>query len=95
MVTSLLIRHKVTDYPAWKARFEDQDATRGAHGCQGGRLFRNDADPNELLILLEWDNLERAYLFAQSDELREDLKRAEVADDPDLWFLGAPNQAPG
>ncbi len=91
----LLIRHKVTDFATWKANFDDQDATRGAHGCQGDRLFQNAADPNELLILLEWDSLERAYLFAQSDELRDDLKRADVADDPDLWFLGAPNQASG
>lgn len=91
----LLIRHKVSDFAAWQAIFEDQDASRGAHGCQRGRLFQNAADPNELLVLLEWDNLERAYLYAQSDDLREELKRAEVADDPDVWFLGASNQPPG
>jgi hypothetical protein len=90
---ALLIRHKVTNYAAWRAIFDEQDATRRAYGCQLGRLFRNDSDPNEVLVLLEWDSLERAWLFAQSDELRDDLRRAEVADDPDLWFLGDANQA--
>ncbi len=60
----------------------------------GGQVFRNVFDPNELLILLEWDNLERAWLFAQSDDLREAFKRDEVVDEPDLWFLGETNQMP-
>ena len=91
---ALLIRHKVTDYATWQVVFHEQDAIRRAHGCQRGRLFRNDSDPNEILTLLEWDNLERAWLFAQSDDLREVLKRAEVADEPDLWFLGETDQMP-
>jgi heme-degrading monooxygenase HmoA len=91
---ALLIRHKVTDYETWQSAFDEQDATRRAHGCQCSRLFRNASDPNELLILLEWDDLERAWLFAQSDDLRAELKRTDVADEPDLWFLGETNQAP-
>lgn len=91
---ALLIRHKVTDYETWQSVFDEQDATRRAHGCQRGRLFHNVSDPDEMLILLEWDSLERAWLFAQSDDLQEVLKRAEVVDEPDLWFLGETNQAP-
>lgn len=91
---TLLIRHKVTDYATRQPVFNEQKATRRAHGCQLGRLFRNVSDPNEILILLEWDDRERAWLFAQSDNLREELKRAEVADEPDLWFLGEANQVP-
>ncbi len=90
---TLLIRHKVTDYATWQSVFDEQEATRRAHGCQLGRLFRNVSDPSEILILLEWDDIERARLFAQSDDLREELKRAEVTDEPDLWFLGETNQA--
>lgn len=91
---ALLIRHKVTDYAIWRSAFDKQEATRRAHGCQLGLLFRNATDPNEVLILLEWDSLERAWLFAQSDDLREELLRAEVTDEPNLWFLGETNQAP-
>jgi quinol monooxygenase YgiN len=84
---ALLIRHKVTDYATWKPVFDEHETTRRAHGCQGGRLFRNAADPNETLILLTWDDLERARLFAQSDDLRDAMRQAGVADEPDLWFL--------
>jgi hypothetical protein len=83
----LLIRHKVTDYATWKPVFDDHGANRRANGSLGGRLFRNAADPTETLVLLEWDDLERARLFAQSDDLREAMARAGVVDEPDLWLL--------
>ena len=91
---ALLIRHKVTDYADWLLAFKAQEATRRAHGCQSGQLFRNASDPNEVLILLEWDSFDRAWLFAQSDDMREELRRTEVTDEPSLWFLGETGQAP-
>ena len=84
---ALLIRHRVADHAAWKRVFDEQGATRWSNGCRGGQVFRNADDPDELVILLDWDDLRRARLYAQSDELLESLKRAGVADDPDLWIL--------
>jgi hypothetical protein len=88
---ALLIRHKVTNYAKWQSDFDKEEPTRSAHGCLVGRIFRNVSDPDEILILLGWDNIERARLFAQSDELWEQLKRDEVTDDADLWFLHESN----
>jgi len=84
---ALLIRHKVNDFETWKPIFDGLDATRRAYGCQGGWLFRNDDNPSETLILLAWDDLDRARLYVQSDELRDALNRGGVADEPDCWFL--------
>lgn len=84
---SVLVRHKVKDYAAWKAVFDEHGIARRANGSQGDRLFRSAADPNEVLILLEWDDLDRARLFADSDDLREAMDRAGVTDQPDIWFL--------
>ena len=82
----LLIRHTVQDYSAWKAVFDEQEDLRRANGSQGGRLFRS-TESGEVLVLLEWDDLERARLFADSDDLREAMARAGVTDRPDIWFL--------
>jgi heme-degrading monooxygenase HmoA len=84
---SLLIRHRVADYPAWKAVFDEHEPARRANGAQGTQLFRDADDPHEVLLLLEWDDLERARLFADSDDLREAMTRAGVTDRPDIWFL--------
>jgi heme-degrading monooxygenase HmoA len=50
-------------------------------------VFRNDQDPNEIVILLEWDDLGRARQFAESEDLRQVMQRAGVTDQPDIYFL--------
>jgi heme-degrading monooxygenase HmoA len=84
----LLVRHKVEDYEGWKPVFDhDHGATREQWGSKGGRILRNADDPNELVILLEWDSVENARQFAIADELKEAMQRAGVADEPDVYFL--------
>jgi heme-degrading monooxygenase HmoA len=84
---SLFIRHRVADYTAWKPIFDAHGMTRRANGSQGGRILRSADDPHEVLVLLEWDDLRRARLFVDSDDLREAMHRAGVTDQPDIWFL--------
>jgi quinol monooxygenase YgiN len=84
---ALLIRHKVTDIARWRPVFDGLEGTLHAHGCLGSQLFLNADNPKETLILLTWDDLERARLYAQSDDLREAMRQSGVADEPDLWFL--------
>lgn len=63
-------------------------------GSKGARLFRTADDPRELVVLLEWDDLAKARRFAASDDLREAMQRAGVADRPDLYFLDEVEKAP-
>ncbi len=83
----LLVRHKVTDFAKWKPVFDEHGTTRQASGSKGGLLLRSADDPNEVVLLLEWDDLDRARQFAGSDDLRQAMQRAGVADQPDLYFL--------
>jgi len=84
---ALLIRHRVTDYAAWKRVFDEQRSTLRSNGYQRGQVFRNVDDPGELLIPLDWDDLRRTRVYSQSDELQESMKRSGITDDPDLWIL--------
>jgi heme-degrading monooxygenase HmoA len=83
----LLIRHKVQDYEKWKPFFDEHGSTRQASGSRGGQLFRNADDPNEVVILFDWDDLEQARKFTQSEDLRQVMQQAGVADKPDIYFL--------
>lgn len=83
----ILIRHKVQDYAAWKLAFDEHGTARQAAGSKGGHLFRNSDDPNELIAIFEWDDLDKARRFVQSDDLRQAMERAGVADEPDVYFL--------
>ena len=82
-----LVRHKIKDYAKWKPVFDEHGATRKKSGCKGGHLFRNADNPNELIVLFEWDDLKNARQLAQSEELKKAMERAGVSDKPDLFFL--------
>ena len=83
----LLVRQQVTDYAQWKAAFDAHSLIRQANGSRGGQIFRSADAPNELVVLLEWDVLERARQFALSEEWLEVMQRAGVVDQPTLCFL--------
>ena len=83
----VLGRPKVEDYAKFKRIFDEYWATRRSNGCKGERLFRNADDPNDLVILLEWDDLEKARQFFQSQGLRERMQAAGVVGRPDVRFL--------
>jgi heme-degrading monooxygenase HmoA len=83
----LLVRHKVRDFAKWKPVFDEHAATRKAAGCKGGRLFRSAEDPQQVVILFDWDNTQNARRFSESDDLRKTMERAGVIDRPDIYFL--------
>lgn len=86
-MTRILIRHRVDDYDEWKPVFDEHRETREEYGVQGGQLFRTADDPDELVILFEWDSLENARAFVESDDLREAMERAGVVGEPEVRFL--------
>jgi hypothetical protein len=86
----LLIRHKVESYPKWRPAFDEHNATRVAAGQIGTpQVFRSGDDPWEVVVLMEWDELERARQFVVSTELHEVMEKAGVTDQPTITFLSA------
>ena len=83
----LLVRHKVSDFASWKPVFDDHGGTRQAAGSKGGKLWRSAADPNDVVILFEWDSLDNARAFASSEDLKAKMQEAGVVDHPDIYFL--------
>jgi heme-degrading monooxygenase HmoA len=84
---NLLIQSTVEDYAKWKSVFDEYTTNRKTSGSKGGHLFRSADNPNELVILFEWDDLDNARQFTQSDDLRKAMQRAGVVGRPDLYFL--------
>ncbi len=82
----VIVNHTVADYARWKALFDADGANRQAGGSRGGQLFRSADDPNEVVMLFEWD-LEQARQFSQREELRAKMQEAGVLNPPDFYFL--------
>ena len=82
-----LIMVKVEDYDKWKPVFDEHSATRKAGGEQGGHLFRDINDNNEIVIMLRWDTMENAKKFFESEDLKKAMQKAGVVDKPNIYFL--------
>ena len=73
----VLIRHKVEDYTKWKAVFDAHKAMRKAGGEKTYHIFHAASDPNNLVLLFEWNSLDNARRFLESQELRQAMRSEE------------------
>lgn len=83
----IVVRHKVQDYAKWKTEFDAHKDSRMKATSKGGLLLRNSADPNEVLLLMEFGDLNKAKDFIQSSDLKERMMKAGVIDKPDFYFI--------
>lgn len=83
----LLVHHKVKDYAAWRKVFDEMTALRTQFGSTGHQVYRAPTDPNEVIILTDWQNLDQARAYAQSPDLKEGMQNAGVISQPEVLFL--------
>ncbi len=87
MASYMLVRHKVRDFKAWKAGYDEHRPKRDAAGLSEMHLLHNSEDPNEVIALFSANNLDDARAFATSEDLRETMQKVGVIDKPDIYFL--------
>ena len=83
----VLVRHKVSDYNRWKEAFDSHLNTRKHAGETGCRIFHTVDDPREVVLFLDWEGIEPARKFMNSDELRKAMQLAGVEGRPDVQYI--------
>ena len=89
MASYMLVRHKVRDFSEWKPGYDAHLPKRAETGLTEKHLLRGANDPNEVVLLFEAQDLNRAKAFAESVDLRETMQKVGVLDKPDIYFLNA------
>lgn len=74
----VLVKIKVDSYAKWKYAYDKRSTMRKESGFKNALIFRNFEDPNEVVILFDWDNLPNARKYMESDNLRKYLKDADA-----------------
>ena len=82
----VMVKQKVVEYARWKTNFDADDANREIAGSKGGQLFRSADDPNEVIVLLEWD-LQQVGQDSQREEVSAKMQAAGVLGPPEISFL--------
>ncbi len=87
MSSFMLVRHKVKDFSESKRGYDAHPPVRKEAGLAEKRLLHGAQDPNEVIVLYEARDLDRAKAFAESRDLKDTMKKAGVLDKPDIYFL--------
>jgi heme-degrading monooxygenase HmoA len=82
----MYVMHKVADFDKWKVVFEEVEPFRKQLGSSGSYVFRNHKNPNEVLVITDWDNKEQGLKFGNSPELKNAMERAGVISAPEIIF---------
>jgi len=83
----VLVRHKVADFSTWKPYYDAHLPARQKAGLTEEHLLHDTDDSNNLVLLFEADDIQKAKEFAASADLRETMQKAGVIDKPDIYFL--------
>jgi quinol monooxygenase YgiN len=83
-MVAVIVRHRVRDFDAWKAVFDEHGAVRRSHGALGHRLYRVAGDPQDVVIVNTFRDAAGAQAFMNDPSLPEAMQRAGVEGAPQI-----------
>lgn len=84
----VMIRHAVTRYEDFEEVFKNDAERRRRFGSKGGTVFRCIDKPDEVFIVLEWEDSKGAKEFAENWETQEAMEWATAgACKPAVWVV--------
>jgi hypothetical protein len=84
MSATLVVRHQVDDYTAWRAVYDELEPLRVQHGCTGKRVLVLPDNGNDVLVTHDFPSAEQAGAFAHDPGLRDGMQRAGVVGAPTI-----------
>ncbi len=85
MVT-MFVRHKVSDYVNWKRAYDEFAAVRKVKGVTAASVHRDPNDPDIIVITHQFEDMNAAKGFADSEDLKLAMENAGVSGPPETWF---------
>ena len=90
MTGTLIVRHPVQNFSAWKVVYDEVGTLRAEHGCTADRVLQLPTDANDVVAIHEFPSVEQAQAFASDPALKSAMERSGVAGAPRIEiFAGA------
>jgi len=78
---------KVQDYDKWQPTLvEDTPIIKDNFGGKSVQVFRGSEDPNRLIVIMEFEDMEKAKELLKSDFLKERFQAGGVIGIPEIYF---------
>ena len=85
-MTTMFIRHTVTNYKAWREVYDDFAPVQKAKGVTAQAVYQAADSPNDITVTHDFATVEAAHAFANSEELKSAMQNAGVVGAPTIWF---------
>ncbi len=89
-MATIVIRHPVADYGAWRQVYDSAEDLRQSHGITGARVLCDPADRNMVLVTHDFPTAAQAQAFLADPGLREVMGRAGVVGEPHIEVYEEP-----
>lgn len=83
----VLINHKVKDFNAWKPYFDADRDRRSAAGLKEVYLTRKSDEPNNVFVLFETNDVDKAQKMMEDPNLQKVMEQAGVLGPPTITVL--------
>ena len=81
-----LVLHRVADYAGWRQVYDSVADLQKAGGVTAESVHRMAGDPDNVLVIHEFETLDEAQAFFGSEELLAAMQRAGVTGQPRIEF---------
>lgn len=85
-MANVLVKIRVENYDKWKSMFDKFVDDRKSKGSKGVTIFRDAEDPNLVIILLKWDELNSARKFYEPQISKKIPQKGGVIEE-EIYFL--------
>ena len=85
-MTTLFVRHAVSDYAAWRKAYDGFAPIQKEKGVTAQAVYQATDNPNDVTVTHEFASLDAAKDFVGSPELKKAMQGAGVVGAPTIWF---------
>ena len=85
-MATLIVKHRVANFEAWKLVFDEMQPIRARHGWKSTRVLRDATEPNLVTIINHVASLDGAKAYGGSPELRAAMAKGGVLGPPEISF---------
>ncbi|MGZ7136338.1 MAG: putative quinol monooxygenase [Methanobacterium sp.] len=86
-MNGVLVMYKIKDFKKWKLNNENGAGTRKSKGSRDAYVYNKKNNPNELVVLYNWDDLDNARKYFESEEFKNQMEEAGLNSDPEIQYL--------
>ena len=85
-MTTLFVRHEVSDYAAWRKVYDGFAPVQKANGVLAEAVYRAVDNPNDITVTHDFASPEAAITFGQLEELKTGMRDGGVLGTPTVWM---------